>query len=125
MNEERDALTERVIGLAIGIHKALGPGLLESPYHECLAYDLTDVGLYVQKELLIPITYKKLVLPDAFRIDLLIKKRLIVEVKAVEKILPVHEAQLLTYLRMMGIRTGLLLNFNVPGLRDGIKRMVL
>lgn len=125
MNEERDPLTEKVIGLAIELHKSLGPGILESAYEECLAYDINQAGLHVQRQVVIPIQYKTLHIPGAFRVDLIVEKRLVIEIKSVEKLLPIHDTQLLTYLRLTGIRTGLLLNFHANYLKDGMKRMVL
>lgn len=121
----RDPLTEKVIGFAIEVHKGLGPGLLESAYVECLSWELGNAGLDFEREISLPVSYKGIKLDCGYRMDLLVERRLIIEVKAVERLQPVHEAQLLTYLRLSGIRTGLLLNFFVPYLRDGIKRLVL
>jgi GxxExxY protein len=125
METTRDPLTEKVIGLAIEVHRALGPGLLESAYEECLEYELKKAGMKVERQLHLPVVYKEIRLEQAYRIDLLIEGRLILELKTVDKILPVHEAQLLTYLRLSKIKTGLILNFQVPVLKDGLKRMVL
>ena len=122
---ERDALTERVIGLAIEVHRALGPGLLESAYQDCLCFELRAAGIEHQRQLPLPVTYKSVRLESGFKIDVLVQRLLVLELKAVEQILPVHEAQLLTYLRLGGFRTGLLLNFHVAALKHGIKRMVL
>ncbi len=122
---ERDSLTESVIGLAIEVHRALGPGLLESAYQECLCYELKANGLAFGRQVALPVVYKSVKLDCGYRMDLVVDDRLVVELKTVEKILPIHEAQLLTYLRLSGIRTGLLLNFNTSVLKDGIKRMVL
>jgi GxxExxY protein len=121
----RDPLTEKVIGLAIELHRELGPGLLESTYEECLTHDMKSSGLAVDRQLLLPLRYKGLRLEQAYRIDLLVENRLIIELKTVDKILPVHEAQLLTYLKLAKKRTGLLLNFQVDLLKNGLKRMVL
>ncbi len=121
----RDSLTELVIGLAIEVHRALGPGLLESAYQECLCYELKANALAFGRQVALPVVYKSVNLDCGYRMDLVVDDRLVVELKTVEKILPVHEAQLLTYLRLSGIRTGLLLNFNTSVLKDGIKRMVL
>jgi GxxExxY protein len=120
-----DELTGKVIGCAIEVHRNLGLGLLESAYERCLSYELLTNNLhhFVQKEL--PIKYKGIDLDCGYRIDLLIEDKLIVEIKSVEKILPIHEAQLLTYMKLSDISTGLLINFNVPLLKDGIKRFVL
>jgi GxxExxY protein len=121
----QDPLSGKVIGAAIEVHRALGPGLLESAYQDCMEYELRENGLAVVRQQFLPIQYKKLKLKAAYRLDLIVEGQLIVELKAVEKILWVHEAQLLTYLKLSGIKRGLLLNFNVPLLKDGIKRMVL
>ena len=122
---ERDSLTELVIGLAIEVHRALGPGLLESAYQECLCYELKAKGIAFGRQVALPVVYKAVKLDCGYRMDLVVDDRLVVELKTVEKILPIHEAQLLTYLRLSRIRTGLLLNFNTSVLKDGIKRMVL
>ncbi len=122
---ERDSLTESVIGLAIEVHRALGPGLLESAYQECLCYELKVEDIAFGRQVALPVAYKSVKLDCGYRMDLVVDGRLVVELKTVEKILPVHEAQLLTYLRLSGIRTGLLLNFNTEVLKNGIKRMVL
>ncbi len=122
---ERDSLTESVIGLAIEVHRALGPGLLESAYQECLCYELKTNGITYGRQVALPVIYKSVKLDCGYRMDLVVDDQLVVELKTVEKILPIHEAQLLTYLRLSGIRTGLLLNFNTAVLKNGIKRMVL
>ena len=122
---ERDSLTESVIGLAIEVHRALGPGLLESAYQECLCYELKASGIVFGRQVALPVVYKTVKLDCGYRMDLVVNDQLVVELKTVEKILPIHEAQLLTYLRLSGIRTGLLLNFNTAVLKNGIKRMVL
>jgi GxxExxY protein len=121
----RDSLTESVIGLAIEVHRALGPGLLESAYQECLCYELNANGMAFGRQVALPVVYKSVKLDCGYRMDLVVGNRLVVELKTVERILPIHEAQLLTYLRLSGIRTGLLLNFNTAVLKNGIKRMVL
>ena len=122
---ERDSLTESVIGLAIEVHRALVPGLLESAYQECLCYELKTNGIAFARQVALPVAYKAVKLDCGYRMDLVVDDRLVVELKTVEKILPIHEAQLLTYLRLSEIRTGLLLNFNTAVLKNGIKRMVL
>ena len=122
---ERDQLTERVIGAAIDAHRALGPGLLESAYEECLCYELGQVGLALQRQVPLPVVYKDVRLDLGYRIDIIVECRLIVELKTVERIAPIHEAQVLTYLKLTGHHVGLILNFNVPILRHGIKRIVL
>lgn len=121
----RDPLTERIIGLAIEVHKALGPGLLESAYEECLCYEMTTNGLTFRRQVALPIRYKSVQLDCAYRADVIVDGRVLLELKAIERMLPIHRAQLLSYLRLSGLKTGLLLNFNVPLLRDGVLRMVL
>jgi len=118
-------LTETIIGAAIEVHRALGPGLLESAYVECLCHELALRGVPFVRELPLPLEYKGIRLDCGYRIDLLVADAVVVEVKAVEKLIPVHEAQLLTYLRLGGWRVGLLMNFNSPVLKQGIRRLVL
>jgi len=120
---QRDALTEQIIGAAIEVHRALGPGLLESAYQECLCIELGLRGVRFKSQVELPVFYKEHHADVGYRLDLVIDDAVVVEIKAVEHLLPVHEAQLLTYLRLSGIATGLLLNFNVPVLKDGIRRM--
>ena len=122
---DRDPLSGRVIGCAIEVHKVLGPGLLESAYEECLCYELSREGLSFERQKDLPVVYKSIKLDCGYRLDILVEEQLVVEIKTVERILPLHEAQLLTYLKLGGLSTGLILNFNSPVLRDGIKRMVL
>lgn len=122
---ERDPLTEKIIGAAIEVHRNLGPGLLESVYETCLAYELRQMGLVVECQVALPVLYKDVKLEAGFRIDLLVEGRVLVELKAVEKIIPLHERQVLTYMRLSGMKTGLLLNFNVFLMKDGIQRMVI
>ncbi len=121
----RDPLTERVIGLAIEVHRTLGPGLLESVYEDCLCHELRTHGIEYQRQVALPVSYKGLRLEAGFKLDTVVERQLVLELKAVEQILPVHEAQLLTYMKLGNYRTGLLLNFYVALLKDGIKRMVL
>ena len=121
----RGELTERVIGLAIEVHKLLGPGLLESVHEECLCFELAEAGLPAQRQVKVPIVYRGRLLDEGFRADIVVNDELIVEIKSVEHILPVHQAQLLTYLRLTGYRVGLLMNFNVVRLKDGLKRFVV
>jgi len=121
----RDPLTERVIGAAIEVHRELGPGLLESAYEECLVIELADVGLAIKRQVELPLRYKGRDLDVGYRLDLVVDGRLIIELKCVERLLPIHDAQLLTYLRLSGIRTGLLLNFHTPVMFRGVKRLVL
>jgi GxxExxY protein len=120
-----DELSRSVIGCAIEVHRTLGPGLLESTYRQCLAYELSHAQIPVQMEMPLPVRYKEVLLDCAYRIDLLVGGDLIVEVKSVETLLPVHQAQILTYMRLAKIPIGLLINFNVTKLHGGIKRFVL
>jgi len=122
---EFDELSRSVIGCAIEVHRTLGPGLLESTYRQCLAYELSNAQIRFQMEVPLPVRYKDILLDCAYRIDLLIGADLIVEVKSVETLLPIHQAQILTYMRLAKIPIGLLINFNVTKLQGGIKRFVL
>jgi GxxExxY protein len=122
---EPDPLTGKVIGAAIEVHRGLGPGLLESAYEECLCHELKLAGLGFTRQVPLPVVYKGVRLDCGYRLDVVVDGRVVVELKTVERLLPIHQAQLLTYLRLAGIHTGLLINFNVPVLRDGIKRMVV
>jgi GxxExxY protein len=117
-------ITEKIIGSAIEVHRVLGPGLLESSYEECLCYELSKRGLRFDRQLELPVTYKEIKLDCGYRIDLFVERLVVLELKAVEKLLPIHEAQLLTYLKLMCSPIGLLINFNVPAVRHGIKRIV-
>ena len=119
---ELNDLTGRIIGAAIEVHKILGPGLLESVYEECLSHELGVVQIPFERQKEIPIEYKGVKLSCGYRIDLLVDGRVIVEIKSCDTVLPIHEAQLLTYLKLTGLRVGLLINFNVSTLKDGIKR---
>lgn len=120
---EENEISERVIGGAIDVHRALGPGLLEAVYEQCLVHELGLRGLAVERQRAMPLTYKGLRLEGGYRLDLVVESKVVVEVKAVEQLLPVHEAQLLTYLRLSGLHLGLLLNFHVPVLKQGIRRL--
>lgn len=122
---EINQITETIIGSAIEVHRHLGPGLLESAYHSCLAREIALRNLSFEQEVPFPIDYKGVQLDCGYRLDFLIEHTVIVELKAVEKLQPIHEAQLLTYLKLTGCKVGLLINFNVPVLKQGIKRMVL
>ena len=122
MQIENDLATE-VIGSAITIHKALGPGLLESAYKECLYYELISKGLYVEKEKPLPLVYKEIRMDCGYRLDLIVENKLIVEIKAVEALNDVHLAQVLTYLKISGCKLGLLMNFNVLKIKDGVRRV--
>jgi GxxExxY protein len=121
----RDPLSDRVIGCAIEVHRALGPGLFESTYAECLARELTLAAMPFTREVAVSLEYKGAVLPCAFRIDFLIDDQLILELKAVEKLEAIHQAQLLTYMRLSRKKIGLVLNFNEPLLKNGILRRIL
>ncbi len=120
-----EELTEKIIGLAINVHKELGPGLLENTYKQCLAYELQKANLNFQLEVNCPIIYKKIKISCGFRIDILVEDKIIIELKSVDKIIPIHEAQLLTYMKLLNKRVGLIINFNEQLLRDGVKRMVI
>jgi GxxExxY protein len=117
-------LTVKIIGLAIEVHKALGPGLLESAYCECLAYEIHHSGLYVERQKALPIIYKDIKLDHGYRIDLLVENTLVLELKTVECFTDVHYAQILTYLKLGNFPVGLLINFHTKILKDGIKRFV-
>jgi len=125
MSYENDPLTEKIIGFAIGVHRHLGPGLLESAYEECLCYEIEQSGLSFRRQVALPIVYKAVRLDCGYRMDIVVQDQVIVELKTVERLLPIHEAQMLTYLKLSGIRIGLLLNFNTSVLKDGIRRMLL
>ena len=122
---ENDPLTQQVIGFAIEVHRQLGPGLLESAYEECLCYELRQATIAFRRQVPLPVVYKAVRLDCGYRMDLVIQDKVIVELKTVERLMPVHEAQLLTYLKLSGIPTGLLLNFSSAVLKDGLRRLVL
>ena len=121
---KENEISGKIIGCAIEVHKALGPGLLESAYEECLYYELQAAGLKVEKQKPLPVVYKEVKLEAGYRIDLLVEDCFVVELKAVEALHDVHTAQVLTYLKLSGCKLGLLLNFNVYRLSEGIKRLV-
>ena len=121
---ELNGISRKIIGGAIEVHRALGPGLLESAYETCLAYELAGIGLAVERQKQLPISYKDIELDTAYRLDLLVERKVIVKLKAVEQIFPIHKTQLLTYLKLSGLELGLLINFNVKVLRDGISRVI-
>lgn len=123
--EEQAQLTHAIIGAAIEVHRALGPGLLESAYEECLCHELGLRRLVFQRQVPLPLIYKGVTLDCGYRLDLVVAQTVLLELKAVERILPIHEAQLLTYLRLSEKKIGLLINFNVPVLKQGIVRRVL
>ena len=118
-------LTHAIIGAGIEVHRALGPGLLESTYEECLCRELSLRNIPFQRQYVLPVVYKGLELDCGYRLDLLVGNAVVVEIKAVESLLPIHEAQLMTYLRLGDWKVGLLMNFNVPVLKQGIRRRVL
>jgi GxxExxY protein len=120
-----DEISKIVIGAAIEVHRHLGPGLLESVYQQCLARELSLRNIEFETEKPVPINYKGVKLDDGYRLDFLVEKKVIVELKAIEKLIPLFDAQLLTHLKLMECKLGLIINFNVPLLKDGIKRIVL
>lgn len=126
MVEEKNlnGITESVIGAAIEVHRALGPGLLESAYEACLAFELAQRDLKVQQQAALPVVYRDVKLQCGYRLDLLVEDKVIVEVKAVDRLLPIHEAQLISYLKLSGCKVGLLMNFNVKVLKNGLRRVV-
>ena len=124
MESPHNELTSKVIAAAIEVHQALGPGLLESVYLECLQFELAHRNLRFATQVAIPIAYKGLELGAGYRVDLIVSDRLVVEAKSVERVIPVHKAQVLTYLRLTACPLGLLINFNVPKLVDGVYRLV-
>jgi GxxExxY protein len=125
MNQsEKDPLTGEIIGAAIEVHRELGPGILESAYQECLCYELATRGLSVERQVTLPVVYKTIKLDIGYRPDLIVENQVIVELKCVEKLIPIHDAQVLTYLRLSGLQRGLLINFQSQPLMKGIKRIV-
>jgi len=121
---EINELTERIIGAAIEVHRTLGPGLLESAYEECLCYELNTLGLGFQRQVHLPVIYKGVKLDCGYKLDMLVEDAVVVEIKSNEGIAPVHCAQLLTYLKIANKEVGLLINFNVPSLKNGLRRIV-
>ncbi|MGE4289404.1 MAG: GxxExxY protein [Salinivirgaceae bacterium] len=122
--EKLNQLSYEIIGCAYEVHKQLGPGLLESTYEACLAYELIEKGLETKRQVALPVVYKDIKLDAGYRIDLLVRESIILEIKSAEAIIPIYEAQLLTYLKLSGIKLGLLINFNVNDLKKGIMRRV-
>ena len=120
-----DELSNKVLGCAIEVHRELGPGLLESTYEQCLAYELNQAKIPFKLQVELPVQYKRMKLGCGYRIDLLADDRLVVELKSVDQLLKIHEAQVLTYMKLAGMRVGLLINFNVELLRKGVRRFVL
>lgn len=123
-NDPANVVTDKIIGAAIEVHRHLGPGLLESIYEECLCYELSQMGLQFQRQVRLPIHYKGIKLESAYKMDLVVEDAVVVEIKATEGMAPIHSSQVLTYLKSSNKRVGLLINFNVPVLKDGLKRIV-
>ncbi|MBD3347313.1 MAG: GxxExxY protein [Chitinivibrionales bacterium] len=121
---EIDGLSNRIIGAAIEVHKSLGPGLLESAYEQCLCSELQFQGIEYARQVALPVSYRQVTLDCGYRLDIVVEDSIILELKAVESLAPIHDAQLLTYLKLSDLKLGLLLNFNVPYMRNGIKRIV-
>ena len=117
-------ITETIIGSAIAVHESIGPGLLESAYEACLAFELADRGLSVERQKALPVIYRDVKLDCGYRLDLLVEEKVIVELKAIDKLLPIHSAQLLSYLKLSGCKVGLLINFNVKILKSGLRRII-
>ena len=117
-------ISKIVVEAALKVHKALGPGLLESAYEECLAYELIKSGLFIEKQKALPLVYEEIKLDPGYRVDILVENKLIIEIKSVEALNDVHLAQILTYLKLSGCKLGLLINFNVALIKNGIKRVV-
>jgi len=124
MVKDLNKITEAIISSAIAVHRELGPGLLESAYEACLTYELIERGFLAERQKALPITYREVSLDCGYRIDLLVENQVIVELKTVESLAPIHEAQLLSYLKLSGCAVGLLINFNVRVLKNGIRRIV-
>jgi GxxExxY protein len=122
--EDIDKITQAIIGAAIQVHQTLGPGLLESAYEPCLAYELGVLGLKVETQKPLPLVYKSVKLDCGYRLDLLVEEKVIVEIKSVDQVMPIHQAQVLSYLKLSGFKVGLLINFNVKLLKNGIQRII-
>jgi GxxExxY protein len=123
-HEKLNRITESIIGAATSVHRALGPGLLESAYEACLTFELAQRGLKVERQKPLSVVYREVKLDCGYRLDLLVQEAVIVEVKAVDRLMPIHQAQLLSYLKLSGCKVGLLINFNVTVLKNGIRRIV-
>jgi GxxExxY protein len=121
---DENPISNKIIGAAIEVHKNLGPGLLESTYEHCLAFELSQMGLAIQRQKDLPVIYKGNLIDCGYRLDLLVDNKVIIEIKAEKSLLPIHEAQLMTYLKLTQLKLGLLLNFNVVLMKNGIKRIV-
>ena len=124
LSAEHNRVSGAIVASAFAVHQALGPGLLESVYEQCLAFELETRGLAISRQVALPVVYRDRRIEAGFRLDLVVENLVVVEVKAAERLLPIHDAQLLTYLKLAGFQLGLLINFNVPAIRDGIKRLV-
>jgi GxxExxY protein len=122
---ENDLLKEKIIGLAIGVHRHLGPGLLESVYEECLCYEFGQNSIAFRRQVSLPVVYKAVRLDCGYRMDIVVEGKVVLEVKTVERLMPIHDAQVLTYLKLRGIPVGLLLNFHSAVVKDGIRRLML
>jgi GxxExxY protein len=122
--EQVNGITQQIIGSAINVHRALGPGLLESAYEKCLAFELVSRGLNVEQQKALPIKYRDVNLDCGYRLDLVVEGVVIIELKAIEQLLPIHKAQLLSYLKLSGLKVGLLINFHTKILKDGLVRIV-
>lgn len=122
---KHEELSKEIIGAAIEVHKLLGPGLLESAYEDCMVYELKIRGVNVERQKAVPVIYKSIKLDCGYRLDLMVENKIIIELKSVDAIIPVHEAQILTYMKFSGANVGLLINFNVTILKNGLKRYVL
>ncbi len=122
--ERLNNITEKIISAAINVHRALGPGLLESAYEACMVYDLAQDGVSVEQQKALPVIYRGVKLECGYRMDLVVEKDVVVEIKSIEKLLPIHKAQLMSYLKLSGSKVGLLINFNVELLKTGIQRVV-
>lgn len=123
--ENLNELSYAIIGAAFTVHRELGPGLLESTYEVCLLYELQNLGYYLESQKILPVTYKNIQLDAGYRIDILVENQIILELKSVDAIAPIHKAQILTYLKLSNIKLGLLLNFNVKDMKQGINRFVM
>src|SRR5690348_3759850 len=124
VSEQYTQLTEQIIGAAMRVHTQIGPGLLESAYEACLAFELTSSGLAVERQKPLPVVYRDVQLDCGYRLDLVIQDAIVVEIKSVDALIPIHTAQILSYLKLSGYHVGLLINFNVLHLRSGIKRIL-
>lgn len=125
VSAELNALSDEIIGLAIKVHKIPGPGLVESSYKECLFYEIVNAGFFAEKEKALPLVYETVKLDIGYRVGILVGNELVIEIKSVDALADIHTAQVLTCLKLSGCRLGLLINFNVPLLKDGIKRLVI